>query len=48
MYNAKAYSAASATAPLAADTIAFTRSTKPIKPDVKYRFSIDIASLNSE
>ena len=66
MYNAKAYSAASATSPLAFTTIPRRDPTEHdvqieilfwkvndayerlLKSDVKYRFSIDMASLKSE
>jgi D-arabinose 1-dehydrogenase-like Zn-dependent alcohol dehydrogenase len=62
MFNAKAYSAASATSPLASTTITRREADvevipiqkineayeRLLKSDVKYRFSIDMASLKSE
>lgn len=49
MYKAKAYSVASATSPFASTTIARRDPTERVaKSDVKYRFSIDMASLKSE
>jgi alcohol dehydrogenase (NADP+) len=45
MYHTKAYSAASATSPLASTKI---NRRDPIERDVKYRFSMDMASLKSE
>jgi len=42
MYTAKAYSAASATSPLASTTY-----ERLLKSYVKYRFSVDMASLKS-
>ncbi len=58
MHNAKAYSAATATSPLASTTIP-RREVIPIqkvneayerllKSDVKYRFSMDMASLKAD
>jgi len=49
MYNAKAYSVSSATSPFASTTIARRDPYERLaRSDVKYRFSIDMASLKSE
>ena len=49
MYNAKAYSAASATSPLARTQINRRDPTEhDVQIEILYHFSIDMASLKSE